>query len=415
MSKRLELVWPNKEKVLLRLEENGKPVWGTKADLESRLLVQLEKIGKVNPDNLDNLYEQSDNLLIKGDNLLALKALERHFAGQIKCIYIDPPFNTGGAFEHYDDGLEHTIWLSMMKCRLELLWKLLKDDGAIFVEIDDDMMAHLKVIMDEIFGRSNFLCTIIWQKAFAPVNLRKGFSDNHDFILGYAKKNDQFKLNPLPRTEKQGKRYSNPDNDPRGDWTSSDFSVGPVVPEKVYPIKTPSGRTILPTKGRCWVVTKERYKELLKDNRIWFGKTGNNVPRQKKFLSEVNEGVVPMTIWLRDEVGDNQEGKREIKEIFKTEGQVFSTPKPERLIKRIIELSTKPGEWVLDSFLGSGTTAAVTHKLNRKWIGIEIGEHAETLCLPRLKRVVTGKDETGISEEVNWKGGILLPISDRVG
>jgi adenine-specific DNA-methyltransferase len=405
MSKRLELIWPNKDKVLLGLDETGEPIWGTKADLEPRLLVQLEAVGETNSDNLDNLYEQGDNLLIKGDNLLALKALERHFAGKIKCIYIDPPFNKGNAFEHYDDGLEHTIWLSMMKVRLEILRKLLREDGAIFVEIDDDMVAYLKVILDEIFGRNNFLCSIIWQKAFSPVNLRKGFSDNHDFILGYSKRADDFKLYPLLRTEKQGKRYKNPDNDPWGAWTSSDFSVGPVIPEKVYPIKTPSGREILPPEGRCWVVTKERFKELLADNRIWFGRKGNNVPRQKKFLSEVHEGVIPMTIWLRDEVGDNQEAKREIKEIFKEEREIFTTPKPERLIKRIIELTTKIGDWVLDSFLGSGTTAAVAHKLGRKWIGIELGEHAESLCLPRLKMVVSGGDQAGISNQVGWKGG----------
>ena len=403
--KRLELIWPNKDKVLLGLDGNGKPIWGTKADLEPRLLVQLEAVGHVNSDNLDDLYEQGDNLLIKGDNLLALKALERHFAGKIKCVYIDPPFNTGNAFEHYDDGLEHTIWLSMMKARLEILRKLLSAEGLLFVHIDDTEFAPLKILMDEIFGSSNFISIVIWQKAYSPVNLRKTFSNIHDYIVVYALDFEQTKVNPLSRTVEQDKRYKNPDGDPRGPWKSSDLSVGPVVEGKVYEIITPSGRKVLPPKGRCWVYTKERFEELVKDNRIWFGKTGKNVPSVKKFLSEVQEGIVPKSLWLRDEVGDNQEAKREIKEIFKLGDEVFATPKPERLIKRIIEIATCPGDWVLDSFLGSGTTSSVAHKLGRKWIGIELGEHAETLCLPRLKRVVSGEDQTGISKQVDWKGG----------
>jgi adenine-specific DNA-methyltransferase len=399
MSKRLELIWPNKDKVLLGLDDSGEPIWGTKADLEPRLLVQLGAAGETNLDNLDDLYEQGDNLLIKGDNLLALKALERHFAGKIKCIYIDPPFNTGNAFEHYDDGLEHTIWLSMMKARLEILRKLLREDGAIFVEIDDDMMPYLKVMMDEVFGGrakpqgrkarvGNYIATIIWEKKYSPQNDARWFSDSHDYILVYSRDYNKWVRNLLPRTEEQDKRYKNPDNDSRGLWKAADLSVKTPNPRDIYQITTPSGRVVAPPESRSWVVSRERFEELTKENRIWFGKKGSNVPALKIFLSEVQEGVVPKTIWFREEVGDNEEAKKEIKQIFEdiTE-EVFTTPKPERLIKRIIELATKPGDWVLDSFLGSGTTAAVAHKLQRRWIGIELGDHAETLCLPRLRKV----------------------------
>ena len=400
---------------MLALDDNGKPVWGTKADLEARLLVQLEAVGHVNPDNLNELYEQGDNLLIKGDNLLALKALERHFAGKIKCIYIDPPFNTGNAFEHYDDGLEHTIWLSMMKARLEILRMLLKEDGAIFIHIDDDMMPYLKVMGDEIFGgRSNpqgrkgrvgnYIATIIWEKKYSPQNDAKWFSDSHDYILVYARDYNKWVRNLLARTEEQDKRYRNPDNDTRGQWKAADLSVKTPNPRDIYLITTPSGRIVSPPQSRSWVVSKERFQDLLTDNRIWFGEKGGNVPALKIFLSEVQEGVVPKTIWFREEVGDNEEAKKEIKEVFTGDAGVFTTPKPERLIKRIIEIATLPGDWVLDSFLGSGTTAAVAHKLGRKWIGLELGEHAETLCLPRLKRVVSGEDQSGISKEVGWKG-----------
>ena len=417
MSKRLELIWPNKDKVLLGLDDSGEPIWGTKADLELRLLVQLGAAGETNLDNLDDLYEQGDNLLIKGDNLLALKALERHFAGKIKCIYIDPPFNTGNAFEHYDDGLEHTIWLSMMEARLEILRRLLREDGAIFVEIDDDMMPYLKVMMDEVFGGrakpqgrkarvGNYIATIIWEKKYSPQNDARWFSDSHDYILVYSRDYNKWVRNLLPRTEEQDKRYKNPDNDPRGLWKAADLSVKTPNPRDIYQITTPSGRVVAPPESRSWVVSRERFEELTKENRIWFGKKGSNVPALKIFLSEVQEGVVPKTIWFREEVGDNEEAKKEIKQIFEdiTE-QVFTTPKPERLIKRIIELATKPGDWVLDSFPGSGTTAAVAHKLQRRWIGIELGDHAETLCLPRLRKVQAGDDGLILSKQVGWKGG----------
>jgi adenine-specific DNA-methyltransferase len=343
------------------------------------------------------------NMLIHGDNLLALKALEQDFAGQIKCACIDPPYNTGNAFEHYDDGLEHSIWLSLMKPRIEILHRLLRDDGTLWICIDDDESHYLKVLCDEILGRKNFVANVIWEKKFSPQNDAKWLSDSHDHILVYAKNKEIWRPNLLPRTAEMDSRYKNPDNDPRGVWTSGDLSVKTYTESTDYPITTPSGRVVNPPSGYCWRVSKERLQELINDNRIWFGIDGNNTPRIKRFLSDVQEGAVSKTIWYRAEVGDNQEAKRETK-AFNSD-DVFTTPKPERLIYRALTLATNPSDWVLDSFLGSGTTAAVAHKMNRRWIGIELGEHCHTHCLPRLRKVVDGTDQGGISKAVNWQGG----------
>lgn len=365
-------------------------------DIEPRILVEVPE--KSYGDN------NTENMLIHGDNLLALKALEQDYSGKIKCIYIDPPYNTGSAFEHYDDNVEHSKWLSLMKSRLEILHTLLAEDGSIWISIDATESHYLKVLCDEIFGRKNFIDEVIWQRAFAPVNLKKTLSRSHDILLVYAKNySESFSLNTIPRSKDQCASYKNPDNDSRGPWTSADCTVGPVISEKLYEIITPSGRTVTPPTGRCWLFTKERFEEMKNDNRIWFGAKGDNAPRVKKFLSEVKQGVVAMTLWLRDEVGDNQEAKREIKAFnFDT---VFDTPKPERLIERVLTLGSNKGDLVLDSFLGSGTTAAVAHKMNRKWIGIELGDHCYTHCEPRLHQVVDGTDQGGISKTVNWQGG----------
>lgn len=375
-----------------------------RAKLEPRILIEdPEKSYHADKRVSDN--DIFDNMLIHGDNLLALKALEQDYAGRVKCIYIDPPYNTGNAFEHYDDGLEHSIWLSLMRERLELLKNLLSDDGSIWISIDADESHYLKVLCDEIFGRNNFVDEVVWQRSYAPINLKKTLSRSHDNILVYAKsKSDDFELNKLPRSINAVDRYKNPDNDPRGPWTSGDISVGPVVKEKVYEITTPSGRKVLPPEGYCWRLTKERLAEYIADNRIWFGEDGNNTPRIKRFLSEVKDGITSMTLWLRDEVGDNQEAKREIKALFK-DISVFDTPKPERLIERVLTLGSNPGDLVLDSFLGSGTTAAIAHKMGRKWIGIELGEHCDTHCVPRLKKVIDGEDAGGITKSANWRGG----------
>lgn len=346
--------------------------------------------------------KNAENMIIQGDNLDGLKALLPYYAGKVKCIYIDPPYNTGSAFEHYDDNLEHTKWLEMIYPRLELLREFLKEDGSIWISIDADESHYLKVICDEIFGRKNFIDEVVWQRAFAPINLKKTLSRSHDILLSYAKNSNGFELNKLKRGGEQLKSYKNPDDDPRGLWTSSDCTVGPVIKEKLYKIITPSGKEYIPTNGRCWLFTEERFNEMVNDNRIWFGKNGDNMPRVKKFLSEVKDGVTPMTLWLRSDVGDNQEGKREIKNL--NLGEIFTTPKPERLLQRILQISTNENDLVLDSFLGSGTTAAVAHKMNRRYIGIEMGEHAKTHCAERLKKVVDG-EQGGISKSVNWQGG----------
>ncbi len=347
--------------------------------------------------------KNTENMLIYGDNLLALKALEQDFTGKVKCIYIDPPYNTGGAFDHYDDNLEHSIWLNLIKPRIELLRNLLRDDGSIWISIDDDESHYLKVLCDEIFGRNNFINNVIWEKKYSPQNDAKWLSDSHDHILVYAKNKELWRPNLLPRTEEANKRYKNLDNDHRGLWKSSGLDAKRMTPKDIYAIITPSGREVWPPKGASWRVSKERFEELVQDNRIWFGPNGNNVPSIKRFLSEVQEGMVSKTIWFRTEVGDNQEAKKEVKEL--NDDEVFTTPKPERLIQRIITLASKESDWVLDSFLGSGTTAAVAHKMNRRWIGIELGEHCHTHCIPRLKKVCDGTDQGGISEAVNWKGG----------
>ena len=291
-----------------------------------------------------------------------------------------------------------------MKQRLEILHTLLAEDGSIWISIDATESHYLKVLCDEIFGRKNFIDEVVWQRAYAPVNLKKTLSRSHDILLVYAKNlTDKFELNKLPRTDEANSRYKNPDNDPRGVWKSVDMSVGPAVQENIYEIITPSGRKVLPPSGRSWVYNKQKFQEMVDDNRIYFGETGNNVPSRKKFLTEVKDGVVAMTLWTYQEVGHNQDAKKEIKAFnFDT---VFDTPKPERLIERVLTLGSNEGDLVLDSFLGSGTTAAVAHKMGRKWIGIELGDHCYTHCEPRLQKVVDGTDQGGISKAVNWQGG----------
>lgn len=374
--------------------------------LEPRILIENKEYSYGEPETgvLPNGKPWKGNMLIHGDNLLALKALEQDYAGQVKCIYIDPPYNTGNAFEHYDDGVEHSIWLSLMRERLEILLNLLQPNGSIWISIDADESHYLKVLCDEVFGRRNFVDEVIWQRAYAPINLKKTLSRSHDTILVYTKeRTENLEFNKLPRTEEANDRYKNPDNDPRGRWKSSDLSVGPAVEKNIYPITTPSGRVCYPPEGYSWRLSEERLKEFINDNRIWFGPDGNNVPSIKRFLSEVKNGVTPMTLWTYQEVGHNQDAKKEIKAFgFET---VFDTPKPEKLIERIITIASNPGDIVLDSFLGSRTTAAVAQKMGRRYIGIELGNHAYTHCVPRLKKVTDGTDQGGISKAQNWNGG----------
>jgi len=344
-----------------------------------------------------------DNRLIFGDNLLALKALEQEFSGQVKCVFIDPPYNTGSAFTHYEDGLEHSIWLGLMRDRLEIIKRLLSDDGSLWITIDDNEGHYLKVLCDEIFGRSNFVSTVIWQKKYAPKSDSKHFSTSHDFVLVIAKDLTKFNLGRLPKTEKQTGRYTNRDNDPRGPWKASDVLRNEARDYAIFPVKLPSGREVYPPSGTSWRYTKEKFAELIADNRIWFGVDGDARPAYKRFLTEVTDTIPSTTIWTYDEVGHNDESKKEMRSLFGE--NLFDTPKPERLLERVLALATQPGDLVLDSFAGSGTTGAVAHKMGRRWIMIELGEHCHTHVIPRLKKVVDGADKGGISESVGWQGG----------
>lgn len=398
---KLELTWIGKE---------------NRPKLEPRILLEdTEKSYHASYQVTD--HDVFDNRLIFGDNLLALKALEQEFAGKIKSVFIDPPYNTGSAFEHYDDGVEHSIWLSLMRDRLELLRKLLTNDGAICITIDDAEGHYLKVLCDEVFGRLNFLGTVTWQKTTSVHNNATLFSSATDMMLVYAKEVGLFKMGRIPRTERNLSDYSNPDEDPRGAWASSPLHVSLTSGQRgkqyaatgtssgLFPIISPHGEEIWPPKGRCWGYAPETIKEFESDKLIWWGKDGKNQPRLKRFLQENKEGVVPTTLWLSDEVGHNQEAKAENAALLPDVKELFATPKPERLLKRVIELCTGEGDWVLDSFAGSGTTGAVAHKMGRRWIMVELGEHCHTHIIPRLKKVIDGEDKGGITEAVGWKGG----------
>ncbi len=347
-----------------------------------------------------------DNRLIFGDNLLALKALESEFAGKVKCVYIDPPYNTGSAFEHYDDSVEHSTWLSLIRARLEILWNLLSDEGSIWISIDDYEMAYLKILCDETFGRLNFIASNVWQKRYSREN-REAIGDVHEYILLYAKNPTKFKeiRHKVSLTEAQAKVYRNPNNDPRGPWRTIPITAqaGHATKEQFYEIIAPGGKVFKPSEGRCWGLSKSTFEKLRSENKIYFGKDNNSQPNLIRYLSEV-EGVVPWTWWPHEEVGHTDESKKEIHALFGKE-DAFDTPKPERLIKRIIEIATNRGDLVLDSFAGSGTTGAVAHKMGRRWIMIELGEHCHTHIIPRLQKVIDGEDQGGISKAVNWKGG----------
>lgn len=352
------------------------------------------------PDTTENIY-------IEGDNLEALKLLRRNYHGKIKMIYIDPPYNTGSDFVYHDDftmteeelaeksgdvvdGVRyqkngkdtakyHTNWLNMMYPRLKIARDLLSDDGVIFISIDDHEQENLKKICDEIFGASNFIAQVIWERAFSPVNLKKHFSESHDYIICYAKSIEMVVCNGLPRSAEANDRYNNPDNDPRGPWTSGDLSVGPRVESRVYEITVPSGRKVLPPSGYCWRLDKKTYEQYVKDNKIWFGEDGNNVPRIKRFLSEVKQGITPMTIWKFAEVGHSQGASQSLKKLF--DGKAFfDYPKPVDLIKRCIQLYSDKDSIVLDFFSGSATTAHAVMQLNaedgghRKFILVQLPE-----------------------------------------
>lgn len=344
----------------------------------------------------------AENLLIQGDNLLALKALLPFYRGRVKCIYIDPPYNTQSAFEHYDDKLEHSQWLSMMWPRMVLLRELLAEDGSLWIAIDDNEVHYLKVLCDEVFGRANFLANIVWQSKDTPGNNSSGIAQTHNHVLAW-RRSDSFSPNRLARTNDQDKYYSNPDKDKRGAWLGTPLTRVEHRDRDYYPLTTPDGRSVFPPKGSSWRRPPDMMKQLEADGRIWWGKKGDAAfPKEKKFLSEVKQDVVNQTWWPYEFGGSTRNASVEMKSIFGH--KAFDTPKPEKLIFRVLALATQPGDLILDSFLGSGTTAAVAHKMGRRYIGIEMGEHARTHCLPRLDKVLAG-EQGGISEVVGWQGG----------
>lgn len=356
-------------------------------------------------------WDNTENLYIEGDNLEVLKLLQNSYFNKVKMIYIDPPYNTGNDFIYVDDfaqnideyeeakgsfdeegnrlfkntdtnGRFHSDWCSMIYPRLVLARNLLADDGVIFISIDDNEQENLKKICDEVFGEKNFIAQIIWERAYAPVNLKKHFSENHDYIICYAKDIDKAICNGLPRASEANDRYSNPDNDPRGIWKSDNLSVGPIVQSKIYEIITPGGRKVLPPEGYCWRLSKEKFKEFVKDNRIWFGKDGNNVPSIKRFLTEVKQSITPMTIWKYSEVGHSQDAKQNLKKLFDGKS-FFDYPKSVELIKRCIQLYSNESSIILDFFSGSATTAHAVMQLNaedggkRKFIMVQLPEETD--------------------------------------
>lgn len=386
MANKLELTWHGKDKPI---------------KVEPRLLIETPALSNC------VLAPDTGNMLIHGDNLLALKALEKKFAGQVKCIYIDPPYNTGSAFEHYDDNLEHSQWLNLMRPRLEILRTLLAENGSLWISIDADEYAYLKVMCDEILGRGNYKTTISWQRKYSVSNNFKGIATISEYILVYSKSKDFFP-NLLPRTAESIARYANPDNDPRGPWKAVDYlnqATTAQRPNLCYDIINPFTGTIVKNGVKAWKYEYQTHQVHVRENRLWWGIDGtNSVPALKLFLSEVRQGMTPHNWWPYDEVGHTDEAKKENIVLFGRDS-VFATPKPERLIERVLILATNPGDLVLDSFLGSGTTAAVAHKMGRRYIGIEMGEHAYTHCKVRLDKVISGEDKGGITKAQNWEGG----------
>ena len=387
---KLELTWIGKE---------------NRPRLEPRILLEDPEKSYHAPLRVTE-HDLFDNRLIFGDNLLALKALEQEFAGKIKCIFIDPPYNTGSAFEHYDDGLEHSIWLSMMRARLEILRKLLSIDGSLWITIDDNEAHYLKVLCDEIFGRVNFVSNAIWQKKYTVANDAKWLSENHDHVLIYAFNKELWRPYRLKRSTEMDDRYRNPDNHPKGVWKSTPLYAKRTGSEKeqAFSFSFKNGVVWSAPRGTSPRFPADVLRQLDKNNEIWFGADGKATPSRKTFLSELKlSGPPAPTIWLHNEVGNNHVAREEAKAFSNLDP--FATPKPEKLLMRVIDLATNQGDIVLDSFAGSGTTGAVAQKMGRRWIMVELGEHCHTHIIPRMKKVVDGTDQGGISEAVNWKGG----------
>lgn len=385
---RLELTWIGRE---------------NRSQLEPRVLI--EDAGKsyhaVQRVSENDLF---DNRMIFGDNLLALKALEQEFTGKIKCIYIDPPFNTGQAFDHYEDGIEHSLWLSLMRDRLELLRRLLTPDGTIWVHLDDNEVHYLKVMMDDLFGRRCFISSVAWRAADSSNNDAKQFSIDHNTILVYSREPGWLSYS-LPRTEESNAHYSNPDNDPRGPWFAGNVSSPHPRENLRYEMPTPSGRKIpCPHNGWRWSI--ELAMEKIESGQIVFVDDETRLIH-KTYLAD-QKGLAPSSIWHDiTQTGHNRQAKYELKKLFPDTPttELFSTPKPERLIQRILMIATREGDWILDSFAGSGTTGAVAHKMRRNWIMVELGEHCHDVVIPRMRTVIDGTDMGGVTDATDWGGG----------
>ena len=360
------------------------------------------------------LDDFTDGTIIHADNFQALNLLQVRYRGQVKCIYIDPPYNTGGDGFIYKDNYQHSSWASLINQTIPLAYSLQPKDGSIFASIDDDEQTILRDVMAITYGKANFINNIIWQKKFSPSNDTKWLSDNHDFIINFAKHKDTWRPNLLPRSKKAESSYKNPDNDFRGAWTSGDMSVKTYSAANDYPITTPTGNIIYPPKGACWRVSKEKFAEMLADNRIYFSKNGDGVPRIKRFLSEVKDGVTPLTLWTYEEVGHNQEAKKELVGFFNVGVEISAeelskaTPKPVRLLNRVLTVGSDDHSLILDFFAGSGSTAHAVIEANRnsgkrKYILVEQGEYFNTVLKPRIQKTVYAAE---------WKDGKPVPDKD---
>ena len=399
MKTRLELTWIGKD---------------TRPKLEPRILLEDATKSYAASARLTDA-DIFDNILIKGDNLLALKALEAEYTGRVKCIYIDPPYNTGSAFAEYDDGIEHSLWLSLMRDRFMLLRTLLDVKGTLWVHLDDNEAHYAKVLLDEVFGRQNFVANLIWHKSYAVRSNADFFSTSHEHVFVYARDRTLAQLGRFSRTDEQEARYANPDNDPRGPWQSVTMTISLVggargrqfaktgKSDNIYEVTSPAGQKVLPPANRCWSRNPAGFAELDRDKRIWWGPRGDSAPRLKMFLSEADKGLLPTTLWSgAAEFGMNQDGVRELRDAGLP---MFPTPKPERLLERILTIATNRGDLVLDSFAGSGTTGAVAHKMGRRWIMVELNEHCHTHIIPRLQKVIDGTDAGGVTQTTGWQGG----------
>ena len=387
---KLELTWIGKEK---------------RPKLEPRILLE-DPAKSYHAKHRVSDNDLFDNRLIFGDNLLALKALEQEFSGKVKCVFIDPPYNTGSAFTHYDDGLEHSIWLGLMRDRLEIIRNLLSNDGSLWITIDDNEAHYLKVLCDEVFGRSNFVANAVWQKKYTVSNDSKWLAETHDHVLIYALNKEMWRPNRLGRTAEMDSRYRNPDNHPKGPWKATPIYAKRTGSEKeqAFQFRFKNGVVWSPPPGTSPRFPEDTLRRMDDNDEIWFGADGTSNPSRKTFLSELKLAEPPApTIWLHSEAGHNHEAREEVKSINPTDS--FATPKPEKLLKRVVELATDPGDLILDSFAGSGTTGAVAHKMGRRWIMVELGEHCHTHVIPRLKKVIDGEDKGGITDSVSWQGG----------